>query len=130
MEKLVIDATETVLGRIASFAAKQALLGKEVVIINCDKAIVTGRKEAILQEYRIKKIRGKGHLKGPYFHNVPEKIVRRAVRGMLPYKRTRGSIAYKNVVCHNGASNYSQSITLKKPIKSRYITLSQLCKLL
>ena len=37
---LVIDGEDGVLGRIASFAAKQALLGKEIKIVNCNKLLV------------------------------------------------------------------------------------------
>ena len=34
-EKLIIDANNAVMGRLASYVAKQAMLGKEIVIVNC-----------------------------------------------------------------------------------------------
>ena len=39
---------------------------------------------------------------GPFFPREPELIVRRAIRGMIPYKQTKGKTAYKNVRCHLG----------------------------
>ena len=39
---IVIDATDLLLGRFAGYAAKQALLGKEIRVINCEKAVVSG----------------------------------------------------------------------------------------
>jgi large subunit ribosomal protein L13 len=46
-EKMIIDATNATLGRLASFVAKQALQGKKVIIVNSEKAIITGDKKGI-----------------------------------------------------------------------------------
>ena len=45
MQEIIIDATNATLGRMASYVAKQALLGKKVIILNSERAIVTGRKK-------------------------------------------------------------------------------------
>jgi large subunit ribosomal protein L13 len=58
MKKIVIDATNATLGRLASYSAKQALLGKEIAIVNCDKAVIAGKRRSIIIEYQEK--RGKG----------------------------------------------------------------------
>ena len=39
---MIINADNLVLGRMAAIAAKQALLGEDVRIVNCEKAIITG----------------------------------------------------------------------------------------
>ena len=49
---MIIDAENLVLGRLASFVAKQALLGENIDIINCEKAIVLGDKKEILNSYK------------------------------------------------------------------------------
>lgn len=98
---MIIDAKDTVLGRLSSYAAKQALLGDNVDIINCEECIVSGKKPAILSLY-IKKLHRKAPNKGPYFYRRPDMFVKRTIRGMLPFKRARGRDAFKNVKCHTG----------------------------
>ena len=41
----IIDGKNTVLGRLASFAAKEALKGEEIVVLNCEQVIITGNKK-------------------------------------------------------------------------------------
>ena len=54
MEKqIIINATDGNLGRIASYAAKQALLGKEIIILNCNEAQITGNPKTILAKYQV-----------------------------------------------------------------------------
>jgi len=88
---IVINAEKKVFGRIASFAAKQALKGEEVVILNAEKAIMSGTKEFTLKKFRKwLGMRGKGNPeKGPHYSRMPDKILRTAVRKMLP-KTNRG----------------------------------------
>ncbi len=93
---IIIDATDTVLGRMASFAAKKALAGEEVVIVNAEKAIITGNKEDIFKRYKTRRDVGDRY-HGPFFPRMPDRIVRRAIRGMLPYKSGKGREAYKRI---------------------------------
>ena len=41
----IIDGKGTVLGRLASFAAKEAIRGEEIVVLNCEQIIITGNKK-------------------------------------------------------------------------------------
>ena len=88
--EIVIDAKEGVLGRIASYAAKQALLGKSVIIVNCNQILVTGKRSMIILEYNKARRRGSASLKGPFFPKYPERLMKRTVRGMLNYQQQRG----------------------------------------
>ncbi|MEK6929016.1 MAG: 50S ribosomal protein L13 [Nanoarchaeota archaeon] len=130
MEKtIVIDASNGVLGRIASYAAKQALLGKSVVIINCNNSLITGKKRSTIEEYKIKRKRGGHSLKGPHYPKSPEMIMKRTIRGMLSYKQGRGLDAFKRIKCHHGIpSSYetSQKISLKKELNTKTISLFEL----
>ncbi len=47
MAKIIINAENGSFGRVASFAAKQALLGNEVTVVNSEKAIITGNKKML-----------------------------------------------------------------------------------
>lgn len=93
---MIIDATDTILGRLATFAAKHALAGEEVLIVNAEKAIVSGSRENVLERYKVKRERG-DLIKGPFYPRMPDRIVRRTIRGMLPRKTAHGRDAYKRV---------------------------------
>ena len=98
---IIIDAKNSILGRIATFAAKKALLGEEVAIVNCEKAMVTGTKENVLSKFKERRDMGNPQF-GPYYPKTPEGIVKRAVRGMLPYKQHKGAVALKRVKVYEG----------------------------
>ncbi|MBT3464978.1 50S ribosomal protein L13 [archaeon] len=98
---IIIDATDLIAGRLATFAAKKAILGNQVRIINSEKAVISGKKENTLQDYLDRMARGIPR-KGPFVHRSPERILRRVVRGMIDYKKPRGKDAYQRVLCYVG----------------------------
>ncbi|MGB0652205.1 MAG: 50S ribosomal protein L13 [Thermoplasmatota archaeon] len=98
----VIDASGLVLGRMATHVAKKALEGEEVHIVNAEKAIIVGASKTAIQErYKFKREVGTMR-KGPYFPREPHLIVKRTVRGMIPYQKSSGRAAYKRVKAHIG----------------------------
>ncbi|MFC2154225.1 50S ribosomal protein L13 [Candidatus Altiarchaeota archaeon] len=101
---MIINAEGQVLGRMCTFVAKQALLGREVIVVNAEKAIVTGNKETILNRQLAKlEIRNKGNYrKGPFHQRRPDRFVRRTIRGMLPFKQERGRQAMKKIQVYMG----------------------------
>lgn len=98
---MIINAENLILGRMASCAAKKALLGEKVEIVNAEKAVIVGTKDAILAKYKRKMEMG-NPFKGPFFPREPSRFVKRTIRGMLPYKQEKGRKALKNVRCYNG----------------------------
>ncbi len=92
----VINAEGHILGRLSSVIAKRLLNGEKIVVVNAEKAIITGDKEMVFQRYKEKYDRGSKE-KGPYFPRHPEKIFKRTVRGMLPWKSRRGREAYRRL---------------------------------
>ncbi len=129
---IVIDATDTILGRLASHVAKQALLGKEVIIINCESVLLTGRKRMIIDEYKELVYRGGHSLKGPFhIKRSPERIVKRTIRGMLDHKRGRGSLALSRIMCYNSIpEKYAseKAITLKHNTSRNTYKMKELVK--
>jgi large subunit ribosomal protein L13 len=85
----IIDGEGLILGRLASEVARELLKGKKIAIINAEKIVISGRKEGIFKEYKRKKDRG-SRAKGPFFPKMPDRIVKRTIRGMVPYKKARG----------------------------------------
>jgi large subunit ribosomal protein L13 len=101
------------LGRLASFVAKKALEGESIVIVNAEKAIITGNEEDIKERYKTRRDVGDRY-KGPFFPRMPDRIVRRAIRGMLPYKTRRGRDAYKRVKVYIGVPKELEGKDIKK----------------
>ena len=131
--KIIIDASNAILGRLASFAAKQSLLGKEVVIVNCNDAVITGNRSTTVSTYKEKKGRGGASLNGPMFPRSPERIVKRTVRGMLSYTQERGRSALKRVMCYNKVpAEYekAEKIIAGKEKKTKTIKLSELGRII
>jgi large subunit ribosomal protein L13 len=99
----VIDGKNATLGRLASYAAKEALKGEEIVIVNCESLIITGSKQNIRKEFLISRSRVGSSQKGPKISRDSEKIVKRTIRGMLPNHRFgRGREAFKRIRCYVG----------------------------
>jgi large subunit ribosomal protein L13 len=132
-EWLLIDATDQVLGRVASVAA-QILKGKHkpqytphvdtgdfVVVINADKIKVTGAKAADKIYYRHSGY--VGGLKSETFTEAmekhPERVIEHAVKGMLP-KNTLGRAMGKKLKVYAGAEHphaAQKPIVLEKEAK-------------
>lgn len=98
---MIIDATDLVAGRLASFAAKQAMMGNNVDIINSEKAIISGKKSNTFDQY-LELMKKGTPVKGPFLSRMPHRLLKRMVRGMLPYKKPRGKDAYKKIMCYVG----------------------------
>ena len=96
---ILINAEGLIMGRIASFAAKNAMKGEQVVIVNAEESVITGNKKFLLQRFKKRfDLAVKGNpRKGPKASRMPDKMLRRAVRGMLPTRRKTGKEAFKMV---------------------------------
>lgn len=104
----VIDANGLILGRLASTVAKQLLSGDEkIFIVNAEKAIVSGSRATTLKDYRVTRDRGATEF-GPYFPKRPDRILKRTIRGMLPYKRARGRDAMSRLKVYVGVPDELQ----------------------
>lgn len=135
MSEIYLDATGIPAGRLASYASKRALLGDNIKILNCEKAIITGNKKVIFQKYH-ERIRDIGQpSKGPFIPRMPDRFIRRIVRGMLDYKKQRGKSAFKRIMCYIGVpKEFSEKKLEKLPVKTsgavKYIYIEDLCRAL
>ena len=46
----IIDASNLILGRMASVVAKRLLQGENIIVVNAEKAVVSGKKKAVVRE--------------------------------------------------------------------------------
>ena len=99
MADTIIDADGLILGRLASHVAQRLLAGDEIVIVNAEKALITGGKEDVIAHFRHKRDIGSGR-KGPLYPRTPHMMLKRTVRGMLPFYKPRGREAYKRLKVH------------------------------
>ena len=131
---MIIDATNLKLGRICTQAAKAALNGEKVEIVNCEQAVITGKKQNVLAKYRNRAEKGNTHW-GPYQPRMADRFVRKTVRGMLPYKTDRGSKAFKRVLCYVGNPEGKDAQTIEEADVTKsgtlqYVTIGEVCRLL
>ena len=97
----IIDASGATLGRLSTITAKRLLKGEEIAVVNSEKAIISGKKFTIKERYKEKREVGT-YRKGPFFPRMPDQIVKRTVRGMIPYQTPRGRTAFKRLKCYMG----------------------------
>ncbi len=101
-ETLHIDATDAIIGRLGSYVAKQALLGKKVNVYNCEAAIMSGSAAYNFERYHHKIADTGQPFRGPYYPRRADMFVRRVMRGMVPHRQERGRKAYANIMCYIG----------------------------
>jgi len=115
---ILIDGTDQVLGRMATQVAKKLISGEEVVIINAEKVIISGSKKAVFEEYTHKFSQG-GLRKGPFYPRSPDRIVRRAIRGMLAYDKPHGKEAFKRLKVYIGTNGFNPKDSILKPMEEK-----------
>ncbi len=130
----IIDANGLTLGRLSTNAAKRLIKGEEIAIINSEKAIVSGKKTTLKNLYKHKREQGT-YRKGPFFPRAPDQIVKRTIRGMIPYQTSHGRAAFKKLKCYMGIPKEFEGKkfeTIKEAKKQPvdYITIQELSKFL
>jgi len=108
----VIDASFCVYGRVASRVAERALDGWKIAVINVEEAVITGSKEDILETHQ--KRLEIGSDQGPRYPKEPDRIFKRAVRGMLPYKTAEGREALESIRAFKGNPYEIQGIRFEE----------------
>lgn len=134
-QKIVVDGTDHLAGRLSSNVAKMLLQGNYVTIVNCEKVMLSGSKKNIVKNYKdfleISSILHPEH--GPYHPRRPDTIITRMVRGMLPRKKPSGQTAFKRLRTYIGVPSQfrsSKKIVLDKARITRspanYTTMADL----
>ena len=127
---MIVDAQGAVLGRISSKIAKELLKGESIIVINAEKAVVTGNPDAIYLRFKEKRQRGDRN-KGPFFPRYPDRILRRTVRGMIPYKKERGDKAFRRLKVFMGNPDNLKGEKISKTsddLRCKFVTIEQISK--
>jgi len=113
IEPLVVDVSNQVAGRVASVIAKQLLQGENVVVINAEKAVLSGSRATVVLAWkdRLGLRTATSPWKGPFHAREPQKILHRIIRGMIPWNRTGGHLAMKRLRVYIGTP---EGLTIKR----------------
>lgn len=132
----IYDGKGVILGRLATVAAKQALLGEDVAVLNCEQVVISGKVRNTLDR-GMQRRRRKGYPpKSAKPSRLPERMVRRTIRGMLPWKQARGKEAFRRVMCYRGIPaalqgkpgvGIAEASAAKLPTL-QFITVGELCR--
>jgi len=136
-DEVVIDAKEAILGRVASIAAKLALQGKRVHVVNVDKILISGSKRHIITAWKkfleVGSVINPEH--GPIHYRRPDNIFKRVARGMLPWRKPKGKNAYKRLRAYHGFPEELKRIQMYEIAKAKatkpasfYISLGELAR--
>ena len=125
-----------VLGRLAAVVAKDILLGEEVNVVNCEKIVISGKKEKVVANEKKRRDRKGYPLKSAKHTRMPDRFVRRSIRGMIPWKQARGKEAFKRVMCYIGMPEVLadkelivvNNASMKKLPTLKYVTVGEICK--
>ena len=130
----ILNAEGLILGRMASKVAKQLLNGDKVIIVNAEKAIISGKKKSKVAEAK-EFLEVGAPRRGPFHYRRPDRIMRKTVRGMLPFKKSKGKTAIKKLKVFIGVPEELKDkhmATLKEAQASKlqgpYFTLAELAK--
>jgi large subunit ribosomal protein L13Ae len=119
---IVIDAKGHLVGRLASYVAKELLNGQRISIVRCEKVLVSGsrfRNNIRVMDFRHKRT-STNPKKGPIHQRSPAEMVLRKIRGMLPHKTPRGAAAYKRVKTFDGCPlslNSKKKVVVRDALK-------------
>ncbi len=132
----VIDADGLILGRLCSHVAKRLRGGEEIVIVNAEKAVISGRRAQLFEFYRHRRNRASSQTKakGPFYPRTADMILKRTVRGMVEYRKPAGRAALKRLTVYLGLPKEFKNAKLetldsaRKPYLSKYVRLGEISK--
>ncbi|KAL4477755.1 hypothetical protein ABPG72_018929 [Tetrahymena utriculariae] len=101
---VVIDAKGHLLGRLASYVAKELLSGQRIVVVRTEAINISGslfRNRVKFSEF-LNKWMNHNPRRGVQHFRAPSRIFWRAVRGMLPHKTPKGAVALERLKIFEG----------------------------
>ena len=103
-KEIIIDGKGHLLGRLASHVAKQILCGHKIVVVRCERLIISGsvqRNKLKFREYLNWAILTNPRHSHKHYR-TPARIFFKAVRGMLPRKTDRAEHAMARLKVFEG----------------------------
>jgi large subunit ribosomal protein L13Ae len=137
---IIVDAKGHLLGRLASYVAKQLEQGQRVIIVRAEHTLISGghyRNKLKFMDF-LRKRMSTNPKKGPIHQKAPSRHLWRVIRGMLPHKTPKGAAALGRLKCFDGVP---LSLNAKKKVvvpdalravrlkpRSKYCVLGDICR--
>lgn len=129
-----VNAEGLIVGRMCSKVAKRLLNGEEVIILNAEMAVFSGKKKSkVLEAHKFLEVGAP--MRGPFHYRRPDRFLRKTVRGMVPFKQPKGKNAYKRLKVYMGVPlefKNQKMITFEEAnsvnLKGPHFTLGELAK--
>jgi large subunit ribosomal protein L13 len=112
---IVVDATNLIVGRMASTVAKLLLNGRRVIIVNSEKALISGSRINIVTK-QLKRLEIGSVVNpeyNPHRYKEPNRMLHRIIRGMIPRKKPSGVAAMKRLRVYIGTPESYKSVEKK-----------------
>ena len=104
--RVAVQAADLLRGKLKTTYTPHVDCGDHVILINCDKVVLTGNK--LQQKYYYRHTGYVGHMKATRYDTLmatkPEKAVELAIYGMIP-NNTIGRAAMTRLRLYNGADH-------------------------
>jgi large subunit ribosomal protein L13 len=134
---MYVDATGYVAGRLCSVVAHEIIRGKRVVVLNAEKAIITGDRSSVVNQWKQRLELGSkvNPINGPLHPRRPDNILWRMVRGMVPKTKAKGTLGLKRLRVYMGVPERYAGVATSKVEEAMaarplplYITIGELSK--
>ncbi|MCW4024639.1 MAG: 50S ribosomal protein L13 [Candidatus Bathyarchaeota archaeon] len=129
-----VNAEGLIVGRMLSQVAKKLLSGEEVIILNAEKAVFSGKKKSKVAEAK-EFLEVGAPERGPFHYRRPDRILKKTARGMLPFKQPKGKTAYKRLKVYMGVPLEFKDVNMitfdvaqASKLKGPHFTLSEMAK--
>ncbi len=131
----VIDGKDCIVGRVGSRVAKMLLSGDSVAVVNASEMVMSGNPRFINEKYLSRRnVKNRANPENsPKWPRRPDLLVKRIIRGMLPYKAAKGRAAFKKlkVYIHHpeslGEAERLKGVGSSK-LRTRYVSMADVCK--
>ena len=111
-----IDATGHIAGRLCSQVASRILRGNRIVVLNAEKAVLSGKRDTVIAAWKQKLELGSkvNPIYGPLHPRKPDNIMWRMVRGMVPKEKAKGTMGLKRLRVYIGVPSKYSGVTMTK----------------
>jgi large subunit ribosomal protein L13Ae len=137
---IIVDAKGHLLGRLASYVAKQLEQGQRIIIVRSETTLISGghyRNKLKFMDF-LRKRMSTNPKKGPIHQKAPSRHLWRVIRGMLPHKTPKGAAALGRLKCFDGVPlslNAKKKVVVPDALKavrlkprSKFCVLGDICK--
>lgn len=103
-KEIVVDGRGHLVGRLASIVAHQLLCGQKVVVVRCEKLVLSGslfRNKLNYMEF-LRKANNTNPRRNFKHYRSPSRMFWRSLRGMMPHKTARGKAALARLKVFEG----------------------------